>query len=135
MLDRSKCKKMHVRHGETGPWYERIVIEVFEDGRCIAVTKNSKKGFEEGYAFHTETWAHYEEIPEKKMRWMTHDEIFVMMQEELKEGVLVLFKQEGSEYKWTDWSTERKISISRYTTDLGKTWNKLEVAELVFNQP
>jgi hypothetical protein len=131
MLDRSKCKKMFVWDGDhlKERKHERIVVELVEGKGCFAVTENHESYFLNGYAFSLTHWDHYEEIPEKTKRLMTHDEIFAMIQEELKEGVLVLFKQEGSEYKWTDWSTERKISISRYTTDLGKTWHKLEVEE------
>jgi len=129
MLDRSKCKKMLVWDAEKSAGEERIVIEILHDGGCLAIRPEYEDDFYDVWDFDYEHWTYCEEIPEKTKRLMTHDEIFAMMQEELRKGNLVLFKRKGFETRWATWSMSSETSACLYSLDLGKTWHKLEVEE------
>ena len=130
MLDRSKCKKMFVWDDDKRPEgpYEMIVVEGCEDGSCFAVDEDDEERFLNGGGFTVCHWYHYEEIPEKKMRPMTHLEIFAMMQHQMRRGNLVLFQHTGGAV-CSSWYTYNTIQEHTYSLDLGKTWHKLEVEE------
>lgn len=107
---------------------QSIVIQINDDGSCIAILEEDLDAFHKGYAFTTESWDHYEEIPEKTKRLMTHDEIFAMIQRELRKGNLVLFEN-PSGTTTVNWHSSNNPEMHPYSTDLGKTWHKLEVEE------
>lgn len=128
MLDRSKCKKMLVWDDDRIGAGERIVIDVFPDGSCIAVDLGYEESFYAGGEYEIDIWDHYKETPEKTKRWMTHDKIFAMIQEQLKKGVLVFF-DDGCGFITTNYNSAMNEKVFRYSLDLGKTWHKLEVEE------
>lgn len=129
MLDRSKCKRMLVWDAENPAGEERIVIEILPDGGCFAIRADDEKTFYDMWDYEKEHWTYCEEIQEKTKRQMTHDEIFAMIQEQLKKGVMVMFREEVGKTYFNSWSTVLPVEGCSYSLNLGKTWHKLEVEE------
>jgi hypothetical protein len=133
MLDKKACKKMLVWDDDMLPEdqdkLELIVIETFDDGSCLAVDGPCEIDFLGRGAFKVSHWDNYEELPEKKIRPMTHPEIFAMMQHQMRRGNFVLFRHNNGYPTFSYWSMECNVCGFEYSTDLGKTWQKLEVEE------
>ena len=77
MLDRSKCEKMYVWDSNDTEKHQRsrLVIEIFEDGSCIAIPKEEELGFKNKRGFSAIHWQVCEPIPQKKTRPMTNAEM------------------------------------------------------------
>jgi len=89
MLDRSECKKMWVWDGdkENPKDEKRIVIEIFDNGSCLVISKNTEEYFKAKHNFSVLQYDHCEEIQEPKKRLMTRDEVLGFLANE--SGIVV----------------------------------------------
>ena len=69
-----------------------------------------------------------EPYKEPKKRFMTHTEVFKLMQENLSKGLMTYFKHDKSGLITTYWNNSNEPSKNTYSTDL-ENWHKLEVEE------
>ena len=64
--ERSKYPYMMVCDDKLKASFKRIVIEVLEDGHCLAIDADSELSFKRGESYDVLRWNHYEPIEEQK---------------------------------------------------------------------
>lgn len=112
---------------------KRFVVRKLHDGRYSALDcRENITHYLNGDNVSTECWNNAKPLPKKVTRQMTHEEIFELMQNEMRKGNLVLFKSNIIGDISTNWHSgfRSRRDMHKYSTDLGKTWHKLEKEEV-----
>ena len=109
MIDRSKVKKMLVWNSDIKYKEKRYVIDIFKNGSCLFVSKESEKEFEADGPYRILSSFHCMEIPKDKYRPFKVEEI-------TEEFFEYLFRKttEGKIYRITtiDYNSELCIRVS-----------------------
>lgn len=75
----------------------------------------------------TNVWDKAKPPPKKVTRKMTHKEIFELIQNEMRKGNVVLFKELTSDCVSNYWFSTLAPTQHRFSTNLGVSWNRLEI--------
>jgi len=59
-------------------WYEKVIIATFNDGSCVVVNSGCLDNYYNGDYYGTVKWKQWRQIPEKKTRPMTAQEIAML---------------------------------------------------------
>ena len=109
MIERDKCERMRCWDDGDGIKGDRIVIDINNNGSCIAVNNQDEDAFLRGDDFGVLSWDHCEPIPEKKTRPMTNAEMLGFIAN--TPGI------EIKRYNWASWHVNISLNNSYCPSD------------------
>jgi len=130
MIDRSKVKKMLVWNSDIKYKEKRYVIDIFKNGSCLYVSKESEKEFEADGPYRILSSSHCMEVPKDKYRPFKAEEIT----EEFLDYLFRMRVGNGQISKCTTVSSESgSIYLAGCWTTIDELYEDWEIKKLVYS--